>query len=86
MKSSGIISAIGGNGVGISSVNPDPSKYTIFVAKALKKDGTGTTAGLIKAVERCVNVGAKVVSISLGCYDCYSQVRFHNAITANRST
>jgi subtilisin family serine protease len=70
----GTIGAIGSNDIGVTSVNPDPFKFTFFIGKGLKNSGSGTTAGVIAAVDACVENGAKVISMSLGCEGCYSSV------------
>eukprot|EP00984_Skeletonema_dohrnii_P007715 scaffold2830_cov72-Skeletonema_dohrnii-CCMP3373.AAC.2 len=62
----GTIGAIGGNSIGVTSVNPDPSKFTFYIGKGLKNSGSGTLAGVKAAVEACVEAGAKVISLSLG--------------------
>ncbi len=62
----GTIGAIGDNGIGVTSVNPDPSKFQFIITKGLSDGGSGTTANVVSAVEQCVIKGAKVVSMSLG--------------------
>lgn len=62
----GTIGAIGDNGVGVTSVNPDPSKFEFFIGKGLTDSGSGSTAGVMSAVNACVTAGAKVISMSLG--------------------
>jgi serine protease len=42
--------------------------------KGLRNSGTGSTAGIIAAINKCVEMGAKVISMSLGCNGCYSVV------------
>ena len=34
----GTIGAIGGNGIGVTSVNPDPNKFTFFIGKAFTNE------------------------------------------------
>jgi len=62
----GTIGAIGNNEIGVTSVNPDPTKFQFFIGKGLSNSGSGTNANVVKAVEACVNAGAKVISMSLG--------------------
>ena len=62
----GTIGAIGGNGEGVTSVNPDPSKFRFFIGKGLTDSGSGSGSGVMAAVQACVDNGAKVISMSLG--------------------
>ena len=62
----GTIGAIGGNDIGVTSVNPDPSKFTFYIGKGLSDAGSGSNAGVMAAVQACVEAGAKVISMSLG--------------------
>ena len=62
----GTIGAIGNNEIGVTSVNPDPTKFQFFIGKGLSNSGSGSNANVVKAVEACVNAGAKVISMSLG--------------------
>jgi len=62
----GTIGAIGGNDIGVTSVNPDPSKFTFYIGKGLSDSGSGSNAGVMAAVQACVDNGAKVISMSLG--------------------
>jgi len=62
----GTIGAIGGNNIGVTSVNPDPTKFTFHIGKGLTDSGSGSTAGVLAAVDGCVAAGAKVISMSLG--------------------
>ena len=62
----GTIGAIGDNGVGVTSVNPDESTFSFFIGKGLTNSGSGTGAGVIAAVEACRDAGASVISMSLG--------------------
>ena len=61
----GTIGAIGGNNNGITSVNPDPSKFKFFIGKGLTDTGSGSNSGVMQSVQACVNAGAKVISMSL---------------------
>mmetsp|Transcript_26664 Transcript_26664/g.39630 ORF Transcript_26664/g.39630 Transcript_26664/m.39630 type:complete len:242 (+) Transcript_26664:454-1179(+) len=62
----GIIGAIGGNGKGVTSLNPDPNKLDFFTSKGLRDSGHGTLSGVLSAVQKCVDSGAKTISMSLG--------------------
>lgn len=62
----GTIGAIGDNGIGVTSVNPDPSKFQFIIGKGLSDSGSGSGSFVISAVKKCVDAGAKVVSMSLG--------------------
>ena len=62
----GTIGAIGDNEIGVTSVNPDPSKFQFIIGKGLSDSGSGTSATVMSAVEQCVTKGAKVISMSLG--------------------
>jgi subtilisin family serine protease len=71
----GTIGAIGSNDIGVTSVNPDPEKFTFFIGKGLTNSGSGSSASVIEAVDACVSAGAKVISMSLGCAgDCFTTV------------
>jgi len=62
----GTIGAIGGNNVGITSVNPNYEKFSFFIGKGLDDSGRGSTSGVLEAVTACKDAGAKVISMSLG--------------------
>ena len=62
----GTIGAIGDNGEGVTSVNPDPNKFEFFIGKGLTDSGSGSSSGVMAAVKECANKGAKVISMSLG--------------------
>ncbi len=62
----GTIGAIGTNGIGVTSVNPDPSKFQFIIGKGLSDSGSGSSSGVMNAVQQCVDKGAKVISMSLG--------------------
>jgi subtilisin family serine protease len=71
----GTIGAIGSNDIGVTSINPDPDKVTFFIGKGLTDGGSGSTAGVIAAVDECVTAGAKIISMSLGCDgNCFTAV------------
>lgn len=62
----GTIGAIGGNGKGVTSVIPDPTKFSFYVAKAFDEHGFGTNIATLAGLEGCLEAGAQVVSMSLG--------------------
>ena len=59
----GTIGAVGGNGIGISGVS---QRVSLMSLKFLSKDGSGTTADAIRAIDYAINHGAKVLSNSWG--------------------
>lgn len=59
----GTIGAVGGNGVGTSGV---AQRVSIMALKFLSADGSGETAGAIKAIDYAIAHGAKVLSNSWG--------------------
>merc|ERR1712125_227025 len=65
---SGTVAALGGNNEGVVGVIPDNAggKFQLVIGKALSDSGSGSWSGVMKAVELCVDDGAKVVSLSLG--------------------
>ena len=62
----GTIGAIGGNGKGVTSVNPDPTKFSFFIGKGLSDSGSGYTSDILDAAQACAANGAKIISMSLG--------------------
>ena len=60
---SGVIGAVGDNGIGTSGVN---QKVSIMALKFLSGEGQGTTADAIRAIDYGVAHGAKVMSNSWG--------------------
>ena len=60
---SGVIGAVGGNGIGISGVN---QRVSIMALKFLSGEGSGTTADAIRAIDYAITHGAKVMSNSWG--------------------
>jgi subtilisin family serine protease len=69
---SGTIGAVGNNGIGISGVNWQAS---IMALKFLDKNGDGTAADEIKAIEYAIDNGAQVISASFSGYY-YSQAEY----------
>jgi large repetitive protein len=59
----GTIGAVGGNGKGVSGVS---QKVSIMALKFLSAQGSGDTAGAIKAIDYAIAHGAKVLSNSWG--------------------
>lgn len=59
----GTIGAVGGNGKGVSGVN---QRVSIMALKFLSGEGSGDTAGAIKAIDYAVTNGAKVMNASWG--------------------
>ncbi|KAL9186751.1 hypothetical protein ACHAXT_010471 [Thalassiosira profunda] len=70
----GTIAAIGGNGRGVVGVLPDPARISLHITKVLDDQGRGNMTTLLNAVMDCVDNGADVISLSLGCGgpECYS--------------
>jgi len=62
----GVIGAIGDNDRGVIGVNPDPTKFSLHISKALNAQGIGTASSLIQAIEGCMESGSKIISMSLG--------------------
>jgi len=64
----GTIAAIGSNDQGVVGVIPDAnsSSTTLHIGKGLTNAGSGSSLGVMIAVQQCVDAGAKVVSMSLG--------------------
>jgi len=62
----GTIGAIGGNQKGVTSPNPDPTKFTFYIGKGLNDAGSGSFSAVMEAVNGCVEAGAKIISMSLG--------------------
>eukprot|EP00584_Thalassiosira_punctigera_P005395 CAMPEP_0172545124 /NCGR_PEP_ID=MMETSP1067-20121228/15122_1 /TAXON_ID=265564 ORGANISM="Thalassiosira punctigera, Strain Tpunct2005C2" /NCGR_SAMPLE_ID=MMETSP1067 /ASSEMBLY_ACC=CAM_ASM_000444 /LENGTH=780 /DNA_ID=CAMNT_0013331809 /DNA_START=135 /DNA_END=2474 /DNA_ORIENTATION=- len=62
----GVIGAVGNNGRGIVGVNPDPTKFSFHIAKALNDDGMGTASSVLKGIKGCISSGSKIISMSLG--------------------
>ena len=69
----GTIGAIGNNGVGVVGTIDASEDWSLQVGKALTEGGSGSSSGVMMSVEKCVLAGAKVVSMSLGCDDCWTQ-------------
>merc|ERR1712151_522659 len=72
---SGTVAAKGGNGKGVVGVIPNNKQgnFQLVIGKALSKTGSGSASSVMKAVQGCVDQGASVVSLSLGCNNCRTQ-------------
>jgi len=72
---SGTVAAKGGNGKGVVGVIPNNKQgnFQLVIGKALSKTGSGSASSVMKAVQGCVDQGANVVSLSLGCNNCKTQ-------------
>eukprot|EP00592_Proboscia_alata_P022117 CAMPEP_0194423034 /NCGR_PEP_ID=MMETSP0176-20130528/22356_1 /TAXON_ID=216777 /ORGANISM="Proboscia alata, Strain PI-D3" /LENGTH=737 /DNA_ID=CAMNT_0039232103 /DNA_START=53 /DNA_END=2266 /DNA_ORIENTATION=+ len=62
----GTIGAIGDNDEGVVGVMKDKSKFKFYIGKALNDKGTGKLSNVLSAVNKCVDEGAKIISMSLG--------------------
>jgi len=64
----GTIGAIGGNDAGVNSVmNTYGSGFeNFFIGKGLTNTGSGSTSGVMAAMNKCKEFGADVISMSLG--------------------
>jgi len=84
---SGTVAALGNNNEGVVGVIPNNAgqKFQLVIANALTGEGSGSSSGVLKAVETCVADGAKVVSLSLGGSP-YSQITedFYNNLYENQ--
>merc|ERR1712056_41165 len=65
---SGTVAGLGGNNQGVVGVIPDNAggKFQLVIGKALSNSGSGSLSGVLDAVQKCVDDGAKVISLSLG--------------------
>ncbi len=62
----GIISALGGNGIGVAGVNPS-NQVGLHIVKVFNNSGNWAYGSdMIAAIEQCINAGAKIMSMSLG--------------------
>jgi hypothetical protein len=52
--------------VGVTSVNPDPARFSFHIGKGLKDSGSGYNSMVMAAVNDCRDQGAHVISMSLG--------------------
>lgn len=64
----GTVGANGMNDEGVTGVIPniDVNGIKLHIGKGLANDGYGSEAGVLEAVDHCIDVGAKVISLSLG--------------------
>jgi len=65
---SGTVAGLGDNNKGVVGVIPDNmgEKFQLLIGKALSNSGSGSFSGVLKAIEDCIDQGAKVISLSLG--------------------
>merc|ERR1712176_653563 len=65
---SGTVAGLGENSKGVVGVIPDNmnGKFQLVIGKALSDSGSGSSSGVLGAVQSCVDNGAKVISLSLG--------------------
>ena len=61
----GVIGAVGKNKRGLVGVNPDDSKFSFHIAKAMNDTGIGTSTAVLQSLDSCVEAGAKIASMSL---------------------
>merc|ERR1719471_859381 len=64
----GTVAGLGANSKGVVGVIPDNmgGKFQLLIGKALSNSGSGSFAGVLKAIDDCIDQGAKVISLSLG--------------------
>merc|ERR1712115_430514 len=64
----GSIGAVGDNSKGVVGVIPGSmsDKFSFFIGKGLSDSGSGSTSGVMAAVQACVDNGSNVISMSLG--------------------
>ena len=62
----GTIGAAGYNGKGVTSCNPKVNEFSFYIGKGLTDSGSGSTNGVMGAVQACASAGAKIISMSLG--------------------
>merc|ERR1719471_2376950 len=64
----GTVAGLGANSKGVVGVIPDNmgGKFQLIIGKALSNSGSGSFAGVLKAIDDCIDQGAKVISLSLG--------------------
>jgi len=64
----GSIGAIGDNEKGVVGVIPGSlgDKFSFFIGKGLEDSGSGSNTGVMAAVQKCVDKGSNVISMSLG--------------------
>merc|ERR1712190_577151 len=64
----GSIGAVGDNSKGVVGVisGSMSDKFSFFIGKGLSDSGSGSTSGVMAAVQACVDNGSNVISMSLG--------------------
>lgn len=60
----GVIAAIEGNDIGYRGVAPG---LKLFITRALDNNGKSDVSQLMASIEQCVESGAEIISMSLGC-------------------
>jgi len=71
----GTIAALGGNNIGITSVIPNNKggMFQLVIGKGINGSGISSVSAIMDAVNACVDLGAKVINLSLGCLSCSTQ-------------
>lgn len=62
----GIAAAVSNNGIGIASLSPDPSYLQVTSVKVMNAMGMGNQQATIQGIIRAADMGADVISMSLG--------------------
>jgi thermitase len=62
----GIAAAVSNNGIGIASFAPSNQFYEVTSIKVLNDYGAGTQAGIVSGIIEAADLGADVISMSLG--------------------
>lgn len=62
----GIAAAVSNNGLGIASFSPSNRFYEVTSIKVLNDFGSGTQAGIVSGIIEAADLGADVISMSLG--------------------
>lgn len=77
----GIAASVSNNGLGIASFSPSSGYVTVTSIKVLSDYGSGTQAGIIKGIIEAADLGADVISMSLGGKsDDKKQVAYQKAV------
>jgi len=66
-ESAGMIAAIEGNDVGLRGASPG---VTLHITRGLDDDKRSTVSQMLLSVQQCVDAGARIINLSLGC-PCY---------------
>ncbi|MDX1444245.1 MAG: S8 family serine peptidase, partial [Gammaproteobacteria bacterium] len=62
----GTIAGLGGNGIGVVGVNPDPNRVNLHIVKVFTASGWAYSSSLVDAMLDCEANGANIISMSLG--------------------